>query len=223
MPIDRDSISNNLRLHLDNNPRINGITKFKSDLERDYFSRITVRNCNPTAEIINLIIELDCPLDLSEMLLQLKKGNWARTQKDPFTEIPISPLDNALFELQLLNDPLLDVEEFSIFLDDCSIIIKKIYHQSIQEQLVEIFEELCIHLEELTKNIIETPSEIYIPVFEEDLFHNDVKIANIEQANNDRVDYFKYWGLYFDNQEDAAIYELGKRCIFNGELYMLNH
>ena len=52
---------------------------------------------------------------------------------------------------------------------------------------------------------------------------NDINIANIEQANNEKKDYFKYWGLYFDNQEEAVIYELTKKRIISGELHMLNH
>ncbi|MGI9545622.1 MAG: hypothetical protein ACR2MM_00175, partial [Flavobacteriaceae bacterium] len=137
---------------------------------------------------VNLVIEMDCPIDLLEMSASLKEGNWARTQIDPFTGSSISPLDTALFELQLLNDALLDVEEFAIFLEDCSIIIKKIYKHSIQEQLVDIFNVFSDHLGVLTRNFKEVPYEIYIPVFEEDLLENELKIASIEQAKNNKKD-----------------------------------
>ena len=223
MAIDRDRISSNLRLNLDNNPRISGLRKFRRDMEREYFSRVKVRNCTPDLNHISLVIEMDCPFNLREMSTHLKEGRWARTHRDPFTGLPISPLDNALFELQLLNEPLLDVEEFSIFLNDCSIIVKKIYQHSIQEQLADIFEAISLHIDKLTSNFQHIPYEIYVPVFEEDLIENDINIANIEQANNEKKDYFKYWGLYFDNQEEAVIYELTKKRIISGELHMLNH
>ncbi|MGB5692889.1 MAG: hypothetical protein WBM43_09810 [Flavobacteriaceae bacterium] len=223
MSIERNSIYNNFRLQLDRNPRINGLTKFRKILERDYFSDVTIRNCNLEGQNINLIIELDSPYGLEDMHQHLREGNLGCKQSDPFTGLPISPLDSALFELQLLNDPLIDVEEFSIFLSDCNIVIKKIYPQSIQEQLANIFRALEDHLILMIDDCIKIPNEIYIPVFEEDLSENDVVLSNIEQANNNIKDYFNYWGLYFDFQEDASIYDLEKKSIFNGDLYMLNH
>ena len=223
MAMGRYNIDKNLRLQLDHNPRINGLMRFRKVLERDYFSDVTIRNCSLDNQNINLVVELDSPYSLVEMHQHLNEGNLGSTQNDPFTGVPISPLDSALFELQLLNDPLIDVEEFSIFLADCHIVIKKIYLQSIQEQLANIFKALEDHLILMTDNYAKIPNEIYIPVFEEDISENEVVLANIEKANNDIKDYFKYWGLYFDFQEDAVIYDLGKKSIFNGDLLVLNH
>ncbi|MEN8797637.1 MAG: hypothetical protein ABF293_00220 [Flavobacteriaceae bacterium] len=223
MSIERDSINKNLHLRLDHNPRIDGLQKFRKILEREYFSDVTVRNCALEPQSINLIIELDSPYGLIEMHQHLMEGNLGRTQNDPFTGLPISPLDSSLFELQLLNDQLVDVEEFSIFLADCTIVIKKIYPQSIQEQLANIFNSFRDHFIPMTQEYTRIPNEIYIPVFEGDLSENELVLTRIEQANNNIKDYFNYWGLYFDYQEDAAIYELEKKSIFNGDLYMLNH
>jgi hypothetical protein len=223
MSIERDSINKNLHLQLDHNPRIDGLLKLRKILEREYFADVTIRNCALKPQNINLIIELDSPYGLIEMHQHLMEGNLGRTHNDPFTGVPISPLDASLFELQLLNDHLVDVEEFSIFLADCTIVIKKIYPQSIQEQLVDIFNSLRDHFILMTEEYSRIPNEIYIPVFEEDLSANDLVLTKIEQGNNNIKDYFKYWGLYFDYQEDAAIYDLEKKSIFNGELYMLNH
>ena len=223
MSIGRDSMSNNLRLQLENNPRIHGLAKFNSDLEREYYSRVTVRNINPEINQNNLVIELDCPLRLVELVYQIKAGCCAFDRSDEKTGQYSSPLEKAYFELSLKNDSEIEIEEFAIFLSDCSIIIKKIYYQSITEQLVNIFEAFTEHLEFLTNTLTEVPFEIYVPVFEEDLLENDAKIANVEQNNNERKDYFSYWGLYFEGDEDAVIYELPKKRIINGDLYMLNH
>jgi len=223
MSIERDKISKNLRLRLEHNPRINGLAKFRKTLEREYFSRVTVRNCSTNNDFINLVVEIVCPYNLSEMDQHLKAGSLAKTRNDPFTGLPISPLDSALFELQLLNDQSIDVEEFSIFLEDCSIVIKRIYQQSIQEQLASIFSALAAHLNTITENFRKVPFEIYIPVFEEDLYENESQLAKIERTNNDIKDYFQYWGLYFDHQEEATIYDLSCKQIFSGELYMLDH
>ncbi len=223
MSIERDSINKNLRLQLDHNPRIDGLKKFRKVLEREYFADVTIRNCSLDPQSINLIIELDSPYGLVEMHQHLIERNLGRTQNNPFTGAPISPLDSALFELQLLNAQQVDVEEFSVFLTDCTLVIKKIYPHSIQEQLGNIFNSLRDHILPMTLEYTNIPNEIYIPVFEECMAENELVLANIEQANNDIRDYFNYWGLYFDFQEDAAIYDLEKKSYFNGDLYMLNH
>lgn len=223
MSIERYRTDKNLFLPLDQNPRISGLQRFRKILERDYFSDVTIRNCSLDANNINLVIELDAPYGLVELCQQLKDGNLGCTKNDPFSGNPISPLDSALFELQLLNDSLIDVEEFSVFLSDCLIVVKKIYPQSIQEQLGNIYNTLKEHLILMTEGFNKIPNEIYIPVFEEDLSENDQVLAKIEQANNNIKDYFNYWGLYFDFQEDAVIYDLENKSIFNGDLYMLNH
>ena len=49
------------------------------------------------------------------------------------------------------------------------------------------------------------------------------KIAQIEQAHNDKKDYFGYWGLYFESEEDGVIYDLPRKRIITGELHMLDH
>jgi hypothetical protein len=74
-----------------------------------------------------------------------------------------------------------------------------------------------------TKKFTETPYEIYIPVFEEDHFENDTKLKNIRIGNNNKKDYFEYWGLYFDSEKDAVIYDLKNKSIIFGDLFMLNH
>ena len=223
MSIGRDSMSNNLRLQLDDNPRIHGLAKFISDLEREYFSKVTVRNLSPDINHNNLVIELDCPLRLVELVHQIKTGCCAFNTLDEITGEQISSLEMAHSELCSKNHSEIEIEEFSLFLSDCSIIIKKIYRQSIVEQLVNIFEEFSEHIESMTEKFTEVPFEIYVPVFEEDLIENEIKIANVEQDNNERKDYFGYWGLYFERDEDAVIYELPKKRIISGDLYMLNH
>ena len=223
MSIGGDSISNNLRLQLDNNPRIQGLAKFITDIERDYFSQVIVRNIKPDMNHNNLVVELNCPLRLVELVYQIKAGCCTYDTSDEKQGQCSSPLEKAYFELSLKNETEIEIEEFALFLSDCSIIIKKIYPRSITEQLVNIFEAFSNHLEFLTNNLSEVPFEIYVPVFEEDLVENDTKIANVEQNNNERNDYYSYWGLYFEGDEDAAIYELPKKRIINGDLYMLNH
>ncbi|MGB5320414.1 hypothetical protein [Eudoraea sp.] len=121
----------NFNLKLDQNPDILGLSDFIRRLEKDYFSEVTVRTIPADRDQINLIIELDCTFNLVEVLSQLQKGNWGTTISDGTA----SPQLKALNRLRQLNDSEIDVEEFSIFLKDSSIVIKNIFKNSIQDQL----------------------------------------------------------------------------------------
>ncbi|MGB5355103.1 MAG: hypothetical protein WBN11_00265 [Eudoraea sp.] len=208
----------NFNLKLDQNPDILGLSDFIRRLEKDYFSEVTVRTIPADRDQINLIIELDCTFNLVEVLSQLQKGNWGTTISDGTA----SPQLKALNRLRQLNDSEIDVEEFSIFLKDSSIVIKNIFKNSIQDQLNLILQSIAAHYVHFTKKLTETPYEIYIPVFEEDLFENNTQIRDIRISNNQPKDYFNYWGLYFESEEDALIYKLKDKSFIPGDLLMLN-
>ncbi len=219
----QDNFRDNLKLKLDDNPQIEGLVEFRKSLEKDYFSNVAVRNCSADNIRENLVIEMDCNFKLVEILSHLQKGTWGGTFPAPNSWSKSSPFSKALERLNELNNRRIDVEELSVFLKDSSIIIKNIYENSIEEQLGQILQTIAEHYVYFTKKLSETPYEIYIPVFEEDLFENDTKLKNIRTGNNSKKDYFEYWGLYFDSEKDALIYDLKNKSIIFGDLFMLNH
>jgi len=223
MPNKQDNFRYNLKLKLDDNPQIVGLDEFRKSLEKDYFSNVAIRNCSSDSARQNLVIEMDCNFNLVEVLSHLQKGTWGRICSTPNSWSKSSPFSNALKTLNKLNNRGIDVEELSIFLRDTSIIIKNIFENSIEEQLRQILQTIAEHYVYFTKNFTETPYEIYIPVFEEDHFENDTKLKNIRIGNNNKKDYFEYWGLYFDSEKDAVIYDLKNKSIIFGDLFMLNH
>ncbi|WP_276392641.1 hypothetical protein [Eudoraea chungangensis] len=205
-------------LKIGQNPDIQGLQDFKNRLEKDYFSEVVVRTIPINANSTNLIIELDCNFSLVEILSHLQKGNWGATSGVRST----SPLINALDSLRKINSKIIDIEEFSLYLKDSSIIIKNIYKNSIQEQLNAILGFTALHYVHFTKKMTETPFEIYVPVFGEDIFEKNTQIRNIKRNNNHQRDYFKFWGLYFESEEDALIYNLKDKSFIPGDLLMLN-
>jgi len=223
MPNKQDNFRYNLKLKLDDNPQIVGLDEFRKSLEKDYFSNVAIRNCSSDSIRQNLVIEMDCNFNLVEVLSHLQKGTWGRICSTQHSWSKSSPFSNALKTLNKLNNRGIDVEELSIFLKDTSIIIKNIFENSIEEQLRQILQTIAEHYVHFTKKFTETPYEIYIPVFEEDHFENDTKLKNIRNGNNNKKDYFEYWGLYFDSEKDAVIYDLKNKSIIFGDLFMLNH
>ncbi len=219
----QDNFRYNLKLKLDDNPQIVGLVEFRKSLEKEYFANVAIRNCSSDGVRQNLVIEMDCNLKLVEILFHLQKGTWGQIYPEQNSWSKSSPFSNALKALNKLNNRGIDVEELSIFLRDSSIVIKNIYENSIEEQFGKILHTIAEHYVYYTKRLTETPYEIYVPVFEEDHFENDTKLKNIRNGNNNKKDYFKYWGLYFDSEKDAVIYDLKNKSIIYGDLFMLNH
>ncbi|MCW5516565.1 hypothetical protein [Muriicola sp. Z0-33] len=223
MRIDQNNFKSNLKLKLDSNPQIIGLDAFKRSLEKEHFSEVSIFNCSPNTQFAKLVIEMKCKIELVEVLFHAQKGTWGAISEDYESTAVATAFSNSLIELQRLNTLPIDIEELTIMLDDSLIIIKKIYHNSIQEQLGNIIKTIAENYVHLTKGLTEAPYEIYIPVFEEDFPENDDRLNNINSGNSSKKDYFAFWGLYFDSEEDAVIYDLCNKSIISGDLYMLNH
>lgn len=217
MPLYYDSFKNSPLEGFNGDLNIEGLEIFKRSLERHFFSRVTVRNCSLVKTSVLLAIELDCELSLVEMLFHFNKGTWGNFQlgKSSFAKL--------LRQLVTENDVHVDAEEITFTFKDTTIVINKIYKNSIAEQLENIFMQIGKHYVHFSKGLMETPYEIYIPVFEESTHANDTLLRNIEAANHSKKDYFKYWGLYCESEEDAVIYDLKNSRIEKGDLFMLNH
>lgn len=221
MPTPKDTFNNGLHFKFDYNIKVVGLDTFKKSLEKDFFSEVTVRCCTPDETMGNLIIGLDCNFGLHEILYYLENGSWgSNLHKD--TEERTSLFLQALSDLREQNQLQLDIKEFSIFLNDTTIIINKIWEQSIPDQLENIFTKIAEHYVYFTKGLTEIPFEIYVSVFEEDLFENDT-FLEIDTENDHEKSFYRYWGLYFDSEDDAVIYDLARKSIVSGDLYMLNH
>ncbi len=224
MPIHLDSFNTNLHLHLDDDPKLNGLGEFKRCLERAYFSKVTIRNCSPDNSQGRLVVEMECNFDLVEVLFHLQKGIWGDTKITRQTDYKAVSFTKAFTRLQSRNNMAIDVEEFALFLNDSSIVIKKIYASSIEDQLGNILNTIAENYVHFTRGLSETPFEIYIPVFEDGRWEKNIPtLSKIKTEDNCKVDYFNFWGLYFDSEDDAVIYDLSKKSIISGDLYLLNH
>ena len=101
---------------------------------------------------------------------------------------------------------------------DTTIIIDKIYNQSIGEQLEYILRELGIHYVHYTKGYAEVPYEIFVAVFVENLMQCELNMFNSKKNQN----YNNFWAIYFESEIDAVIYDVQKSTFLYEDLYMLN-
>lgn len=213
-----------------NNPRIGtkrtdhiiGLEMFRKSLEKNFFAEVNIGNYGSKEESANLIIDIKCNLSLDESLFYLNKiphTDW--TNKNPRPAKTFLFLE-AYSELKKQNTIHIDISELTISLIDTTILISKIYDQSIADQAENIFTELVKHNVYYTKGLNETPFEMFIPVFEEDTLESDTKMKNIVSDNNNINDYFGFWGMYYDQTEEAAIYDLNTKTIIPGDIQILS-
>jgi len=217
MPLNNDNFDEFSRVGFNRNVEIESLNCFTKNLEKHFFSQATIRNCSSSNNTVNLVVELDCNFGLLEALHHFDKGTWGNfTCKE-------NSFSGALEQLKESNIIDIEVEEFSLFLKDTSIIVNRIYNQSISKQLENIFSKLSEHAIHFTKGLTEIPYEVYIPVFEDNVMENESKLLmNIRSGNNSEQDYFSFWGVYYYSEDDAVVYDLKNQSIIKGNLQMLN-
>ena len=217
MPLYFDNFKNYPSEGFNSDLNISGLDFFRNQLEKYFFSEITVRNCSTCKRLVLLSLELNCNLSLVEMLFHFNKGNWGNFGQDE------SSLKRLLNRLAADNNFEVDIDEFTIFLKDTTIVVNKIYDNSVSDQLRDIFSEMGKHYVHFSKGLTETPYEIYVPVFEEECSSgNETLLRNIQAGNHSKKDYYRFWGLYCESEEDAVIYDLKNNRIEQGDLFMLN-
>ncbi|MFT4831956.1 MAG: hypothetical protein ACI815_001607 [Psychroserpens sp.] len=223
MPLHTESFKNNLKPIVDNNYQIIGLDTFEKSLAKYFFSEVAVNIYSTNHEDAFLNIEFQNNLTLSEVLYFLNTHTWEH-EEDMSVLTNINPFLRALQALKTQNFTTIDIEEISIILKDTTIVIKKIYSQSIPTQLENILKKITDHHFMLTRNSKEVPFEVFIPVFEEGPLEGNGNLENIRTGNNSSTnDYFGYWGLYYDSEADAIIYDLENKSMVYGDLLMLNH
>ena len=212
MPFNPKEFKNNLLTRSTITASFSGLNTFIKNLEKHFFSKILIREDSSNCEKIDLVIELNCNLTLRELIHQYDTGNWGT-----FNQLKYS-LSNEINALERINDIPIDVDEFSIVLKDTTVIIDKIYNQSIGEQLEYILRELGMHYVHYTKGYAEVPYEIFVAVFVENSMQNGLNLVNSKKTQN----YKSFWAMYFESEIDALIYDLQKSTFLYEDLYMLN-
>lgn len=215
----QDNLFNNQKIGIKTD-HIKGLEFFRKDLEKDFYSEVSIYNYSSNREDANLSIEFNCNFSLSEALYYLNKPipDDMRSNTKEKTGLFLK----AYSELRNMNSTPLDISELTINLTDTTILVSKIYHQSISDQLENITAALFNHSIYYTKGLTETPFEIFIPVFEADALERNAKLEDIVSNNNHDHDYFIFWGVYYDLNSEAAIYDLNSKKIIHGDIQILS-
>lgn len=189
-----------------------GIDEFLKALEFHYFSIVRWKDNFESRDSINLVLEVNCNLNLLELLAHFNSGRWGNNGKKD------SPLQQCLERLNSKNTSTIDIEELTLFLDDTSIVIKRIYNKSIATQFDEILKQIACNYVFLTRGLTQKPYEIFVPIFEDtfDTYELDFGPNEITPKS-----YAEFWGIYLDKDDEASIYDVNRNTYISGDLEFL--
>src|SRR5690606_7052716 len=109
---------------------------FRKGLEKNFYADVSIYNYSSKRNDTNLSIEFNCNFSLSEALYYL--NNPIPNGSRPNTRKKTRLFLKAYSELKNTNSIPLDISELTISLTDTTILISKIYQQSISDQLENI-------------------------------------------------------------------------------------
>lgn len=204
-----DFIKNSL-MNIHYRQEIIGIDNFLDNLESHYFSSVKINNISATLDSLNLVLEINCKLELLEVLSHFNRERWGNNGKT------VNPLQQCLEFLNSKNTKIIDIEELTISLIDTSIIIKRLYKNSIASQLNFILKEIAGNYVYLTRGVTQRPYEIFMPIFEvtsENSYLNDTVQTNVAPKS-----YAEFWGIYLDQEDEACIYDVKKNEYISRDL-----
>ncbi|WP_421809560.1 hypothetical protein [Flagellimonas sp.] len=195
----------------------NGLDEFLKVLERDFFAEAKVQ-CNFDAETkkTDLVLGIHLNFGITESLHYLNKGSWGGMTFTEHNTLASSSFKDALLRLNQQNSYSIDIAEISFHFRDTSVIVSRLYDQSIPQQLGDILLMISEHFVYLTKGLTEMPYEIFVPVFED-------KAQKAGEPLQKLNDYFDFWGLYFEDekQHQVMVYSLEERKLNQDDLFLL--
>ena len=196
------------------------IKSFKKNLERDFFADISIQTLSSKEQpnATDLIIDIHCNFGLTESLFHLNKGNWGNFKSILGNSSYVNGFQKQFALLADTNEEVsLDIKEFSIHLKDCSIIVGRLYPNSIVEHIANVFDAVSENFVHLTKGLSDMPNEIFVPVFEEKVNFGQES----ETSSFKKDDYFNFWGLYFNASPKMEVYEFKTKSILKGDFFLI--
>jgi hypothetical protein len=168
-------------------------------LERSCFSKVGIKEWMSDQQGCGLVLSLECPLALGDLLQHFKAGTWGNIRRSE--RLPCCDSDwYYLFSfLEVENGIPVDIEELNLQLQDTLITIQKTGPKSIIRDWSYIFDLLGEHYKDVTQDGKRVPFEMYLTVLEEG------------HASGEHADYSSFWALYMEGFAHSIIYDLQER------------
>ncbi|WP_421824799.1 hypothetical protein [Flagellimonas oceanensis] len=198
---------------------IEGLDDFIKDLERYFFGTVKLKcKHNILENRLDLVVDLHFNFSIADCLNHFNNGDWSNYSISEESSCNIcAAMRDALEKLNEKSTYPADIMETSLHFTDTSIVISRLYSNSITEHIGDILSTLSKHFVYFTKGLTEMPYEIFVPVFE------DKTIQGHQTKMDTETNYYTYWGLYFENgpeEHEALIYSLSKKKFYEESIFL---
>lgn len=207
--------------------QLSGIEEFKDEISQSYISRVHGRPGDLGGGLYEFAIKIITNLTLTDFVGLVASGIAFDLLKSGTKLFILRPLLCAYDKLKAKNtDRNLDISEIKFIFRDTEIVVSKICNDSIYNSLGEIFRKIADNYEHLQNKTEEYPYSIQIPVFEDPekricrfrvLLEFDEPISNVKP-----IDYFGYWGLYYDYERTFRIFDVKRQLLIDSEFLTAN-
>ena len=188
---------------------LSGLPEFLKNLERFFFAEASAQFWIAEDGAQDLVLHLRSPLQLLEVLHHHQQGYWG-TRLVNKTAWHATRLEGLVQGLERCSGRLVDIEELSLELNDVLIVIRKSGPHSISREFDRLLQSLAAHIVYLTNGLQQMPHEIYIPALEEG------EVIHTVTPPTDVSDLYGFWAVYFENEIDGYVYDLGARQTLEG-------
>ncbi|WP_047415431.1 hypothetical protein [Cellulophaga sp. Hel_I_12] len=218
----KNPLNNNLKFGSQHDLKSFVFQDFRRIIEKEFFCDLAIHYSEKANHNIDLILELKLNFELQQGLPIIAVRNTDDLNFHLNTNSDYLFL-NRLQQLAEQSSHKIDIEELTIVFTDCSLIIHRIFNQSIISQVRNIIQKIDDNQLNLTKGFTEVPYEIHIPVFEEKPLYGEINLLKFKTEETKICDYYKFWAVYFEHKIDASFYDVANNEIFDGDLTMINY
>ena len=197
-----------------------GLKTFLLKIEKDFFCKVSIVNQDSFTTTNDLVLDVSFNFNLSEGLSILALGKlngqdlMLQNEKDSFFQ-------KAFQKLRIASNNLFDIKELNLIFKDSTIVVYRIFENSIALELNKIIIELHKSYTYFTKGLTQLPYEIHVPILENSNFYTKSALVNNNTKEENQKSYYSFWGLYFDCKVDSDIYDAQGKEIIYGKLTML--
>ncbi|WP_158978149.1 hypothetical protein [Cellulophaga sp. L1A9] len=200
--------------------KILGLDAFMLNIEKDFFCNVSIVSADTFATKNDLVLDINFNFKIKQGLSILAEGKldghdlMLENAEGHFFLMALEKLRNS-------SSHTFDIKELNLIFEDCTIIIYRVFENSISLELDKLILELHKNYIYFTKGLSQQPYEIHIPVLEKSNFFKNKTLLTSNTVEKTQKNYGGFWGLYFDSNVDSEIYDSQSKEIIYGKLTML--
>lgn len=177
--------------------RVDGLEEFTRAVERLFYARARVGCTTINGSSVALVLSLECPLGLREVLDAYQNGCWGHQRLEVGQGDECRNLVSLHRELERRSGLELVMEEVSLQCTDCLLVLQKFGDQGAHVDFYPFLHLLGLQDGTFWHSTGGRPVEIFAPVL----------MANPKKTPENAEDPLRFWAIYRENREEPQIFD----------------